>query len=42
LTGNTVSPSIDITLELIGKERTLSAITNAIAWINDHAADQEV
>jgi glutamyl-tRNA synthetase len=35
LTGNTVSPSLDITLELVGRERTLSAITQAIAWIKD-------
>lgn len=41
ITGNTISPSIDITLELIGKERTLSAIENAIAWISDQALDQE-
>jgi glutamyl-tRNA synthetase len=35
LTGNTVSPSLDITLELMGRERTLSAITQAITWIKD-------
>lgn len=35
LTGNTVSPSLDITLELAGRERTLSAITQAISWIAD-------
>ena len=37
VTGNTISPSIDITLELLGKERTLSAIENAVAWISDQA-----
>jgi glutamyl-tRNA synthetase len=37
LTGNTVSPSLGITLELMGRERTLSAIEKAIAWIKDHA-----
>jgi glutamyl-tRNA synthetase len=35
LTGNTISPSIDITLELVGKERTLSAIEKAVVWISD-------
>jgi glutamyl-tRNA synthetase len=37
LTGNTVSPSIDITLELVGKERTLTAIERALAWISEQA-----
>lgn len=37
LTGNTVSPSLGITLELMGRERTLSAIEKAIDWIKDHA-----
>jgi glutamyl-tRNA synthetase len=37
ITGNTVSPSIDITLELVGKERTLSAIEKALVWISDHS-----
>ena len=37
ITGNTVSPSLDITLELLGRERTLSAIEMAISWIKDQA-----
>jgi glutamyl-tRNA synthetase len=37
LTGNTISPSIDITLELVGKERTLTAIERALAWISEQA-----
>jgi glutamyl-tRNA synthetase len=37
MTGNTVSPSLDITLELLGRERTLSAIRRAIAFIKDRA-----
>jgi len=37
LTGNTISPSIDITLELVGKKRTLSAIEKALGWIADQA-----
>lgn len=37
LTGNTVSPSLDITLELVGRERTLAAIGKAVTWIKDHA-----
>lgn len=37
LTGNTVSPSLGITLELVGRERTLAAIEKAIEWIKDHA-----
>lgn len=37
MTGNTVSPSLDITLELLGRERTLSAISRAVAFIKDRA-----
>ena len=33
ITGNTVSPSLDVTLELLGRERTLEAIELAIDWI---------
>lgn len=35
LTGNTVSPSLDVTLELVGRERTLAAIASAISWIEN-------
>lgn len=35
ITGNTVSPSLDVTLELLGRERTLAAIEFAIDWINN-------
>ncbi|EEF80019.1 glutamate--tRNA ligase [Methylophaga thiooxydans] len=37
ITGNTVSPSLDVTLALLGRERTLSAISKAIGWIKDRA-----
>lgn len=37
LTGNTVSPSLDVTLQWAGESRTLSAIAAAITYINDHA-----
>jgi glutamyl-tRNA synthetase len=37
ITGNTVSPPLDMTLELLGSERTLAAISRAIAWIKDRA-----
>jgi glutamyl-tRNA synthetase len=33
VTGNTTSPSIDITLELIGRERTLARLHAALAYI---------
>ncbi|PHS71400.1 MAG: glutamate--tRNA ligase [Methylophaga sp.] len=36
ITGNTMSPPLDVTLELLGSERTLSAIMLAIEWIKDH------
>ncbi len=37
ITGNTISPSLDATLELYGRERALTAIQSAIRWIKDHA-----
>lgn len=37
ITGNTVSPPLDVTLALLGRERTLAAITKAINLIKDHA-----
>ena len=36
LCGNTVSPSIDVTLELLGRDKTLARITRAIKHIHDH------
>ena len=33
VTGNTVSPPIDITLELLGKERVLIRLNRALEWI---------
>ena len=33
LTGNTVSPSIDVTLELVGRERTLARLDRAIEYM---------
>lgn len=35
ITGNTMSPPLDVTLELLGSERTLAAIKLAMKWIND-------
>lgn len=37
ITGNTVSPPLDVTLALLGRERTLAAINAAVTWIKDHA-----
>lgn len=37
ITGNTVSPPLDVTLALLGRERSLSAIDRAIKWIKNHA-----
>jgi glutamyl-tRNA synthetase len=37
ITGNTVSPPLDVTLALLGRERTLAAISAAVQWIKDHA-----
>ncbi len=34
LTGGTVSPGIDVTIELIGKNRTLTRLDRAIDWID--------
>tara|TARA_R110002050_G_scaffold269917_1_gene412380 strand:- start:336 stop:1751 length:1416 start_codon:yes stop_codon:yes gene_type:complete len=36
ITGNTMSPPLDLTLELLGRERTLAAIMLAKAWIKDN------
>ena len=36
VTGGTVSPSIDITLELIGRERTLARLRHALDHIREH------
>lgn len=36
ITGNTMSPPLDVTLELLGSERTLAAIQLAMVWIKDH------
>ena len=41
ITGTTVSPPLDVTLELLGSERTLAAIKLAIEWIKDRAEVQE-
>jgi len=40
ITGNTMSPPLDITLELLGRERTLRSIEQAVAWISDHTEEQ--
>jgi len=39
ITGNTMSPPLDITLELLGSERTLLGIKAAIEWIQDQEQD---
>jgi glutamyl-tRNA synthetase len=41
VTGNTISPPLDSTLELLGSERTLAAIRSAIVWIKDQDLDQD-
>ncbi len=35
ITGKTISPPLDMTLELLGSVRALTAIQNAIAWITE-------
>lgn len=40
ITGNTVSPPLDLILELLGRERTLAAIALAKGWIKDNVKDQ--
>ncbi|MES1262786.1 MAG: glutamate--tRNA ligase, partial [Peristeroidobacter soli] len=37
MTGGMVSPPIDITLQLIGRERCLKRLNHAIGWIKDQA-----
>ncbi len=37
ITGNTVSPSIDVTLKVLGKVRVTDRISQAIKWIRDQA-----
>ncbi len=39
LSGGTSSPSIDITLELIGREESLARIQAAVEWIRTNAAE---
>jgi len=41
ITGTAISPPLDVTLELLGSERTLSAIKLAVSWIRDQSSDQE-
>jgi len=38
VTGGTVSPPIDMTLELLGRERTLQRLDRALAFIDEQAA----
>lgn len=35
VSGNTCSPSLDVTLALLGKDKTLQRIQQAITWINE-------
>jgi glutamyl-tRNA synthetase len=37
ITGNTVSPPLDVTLALLGRDKTLAAIRKAISWIENQA-----
>lgn len=34
VTGSTTSPSIDVTLQLLGKEKTIQRIQRAVEWVN--------
>ena len=36
VTGGTISPSIDVTVQLIGREKTLMRLDNAIAYISEN------
>jgi glutamyl-tRNA synthetase len=36
VTGNTISPPIDITLALLGKEKTLQRLATALVWIGEN------
>ena len=38
VTGGPVSPPIDVTVELVGKERSLARMDKAIAYIDERAA----
>ena len=40
VTGGPVSPPIDITVELVGKVRTLARLGNALAYIDERIANQ--
>jgi len=40
ITGNAMSPPLDLTLELLGRERTLTAIDLAKAWIKENVLEQ--
>ena len=39
ITGSSMSPSIDMTLTLLGKERVLSRLERALGWIRERAAN---
>jgi len=39
ITGNTMSPPLDLTLELLGRERTLTAIDLAKTWIKENVLE---
>ena len=41
VTGGTVSPPIDVTVELVGKDRTLERIDRALAYIDRRANESE-
>ena len=39
VTGTTISPPLDATLELLGRERTLVAIEQVIDWIASNESE---
>ncbi len=41
LTGNTISPSIDVTVELVGQDQVLLRLDRAVNWINSHAESKK-
>ena len=38
LTGGTVSPGIDVTIEFVGKDMTLQRIDQALDWIENRSS----
>lgn len=40
VTGSTASPSIDVTLKLVGRERAIARLAHALAWIGQNSPEQ--